>query len=151
MGREAGCGGPQSLPWREIPVPVMNQTRWLLVLRDQGAFRPGVFMLSPVHHYVSPPRLFHPPSGRIHLAGSGQGGHPGPLPPRPEPSRSPALLSQNNPLPSHTPAPPGRDPLRLSLAGTHNDPLSWSPCSHSVLLPATPPTLGPCSGAKIIF
>ena len=35
MGREAGCGGPQSLPWREIPVPVMNQTRWLLVLREQ--------------------------------------------------------------------------------------------------------------------
>lgn len=58
--RAGRCGirgwlqGSQSRPWREIPVPMMNQTRWLFLLRDQGAFRPGVFMLSPNHHYVSP-------------------------------------------------------------------------------------------------
>ena len=91
MGREAGCGGPQSLPWREIPVPMMNQTRWLLVLRDQGAFRPGVFMLCPIHHCVSPTpslasTIWQDPSGRIRAR------RPPRAPPTsPEPSRSPAL------------------------------------------------------------
>ena len=148
MGREAGCGGPQSLPWREIPVPVMNQTRWLLVLRDQGAFRPGVFMLSPVHHYVSPPRLLHPPSGRIHLAGSGQGGHPGPLPPSPEPSRSPALLSQNNPLPSHTPAPPAETPCASHWQGPTMILLAGLPAPTLCSSPQLPRPWVPAQGPK---
>lgn len=143
MGCEAGRGGPQSLPWREIPVPMMNQTCRLFILRDEGAFRPAVSMLSPVHHYVSPTPSLAP---RRHLAGSGQGGHPGPLPPSPEPSPSPALhhslrithslLTLLHPLAWEA-------PCASHWRGTHSDPLSWSPCSCSVLPRPWVPAQGP--------
>lgn len=153
MGREAGCGGPQKPAVEGDPSP-HDESDTLAV----GTARPGCLQTWRLHAVPHPPLCVPNPISCIHhLAGSiwqdpGKEATPGPShQPRAQSVSCPTSLSQNNPLPSHTPAPPGRDPLRLSLAGTHNDPLSWSPCSRSVLPPTTPPTLGPCSGAKMIF
>lgn len=100
--------------------------------------RPGCLQTWCLHAIPQPPLCVPNPISCIHhLAGSGQGGHPRPLPPSPEPSQFPALhhflrithflLTLLHPL--------AGTPCASHWQGTHSDPLSWSPCSRSYAPP----------------